>query len=377
MKTTFYDPDPIRPNEGNSSNLGAKDPNEMNLSNMKEIRLARRHLAPRKRTVTVVIPAYNEQEVISEFHRRLTKVLDKLPEHNFEVVYVNDGSRDQTFAQLQHLTADDHRTQILDLSRNFGKEAAMTAGIDHAHGDAIILIDADLQDPPEQIPNMLTAWQQGYDMVCMQRTSRDGESFLKKFTARAFYSLIGRISEVDIPENVGDFRLMSRDASNALKRLPERTRFMKGLFSWVGFKTCILPYRREARFAGTTKWNYWRLWNFALEGLTSFTVAPLKVASYAGILTALSALGYGCFVLFEALIYGNPVPGYPSLMVIILFLGGLQLLALGIIGEYLGRMFVESKQRPLYLLKSHIHSEYDSDLFHHRFKLKSKELSNQ
>lgn len=349
----------------------------MNLSNMKEIRLARRHLTSREKTISVVIPVYNEQEVINEFHKRLTDVLAKLSDHNFEIIYVNDGSRDQTFAQLQQLTANDHRTQILDLSRNFGKEAAMTAGIDHAHGDAVILIDADLQDPPEQIPNMLTAWQQGYDMVCMQRTSRDGESFLKKFTARAFYSLIGHVSEVDIPENVGDFRLMSRDVINALKRLPERTRFMKGLFSWVGFNTCVLPYRRDARFAGTTKWNYWRLWNFALEGLTSFTVAPLKVASYAGIVTALSALGYGFFVLLKALMYGNPVPGYPSLMVVILFLGGLQLLALGIIGEYLGRMFIESKQRPLYLLKPHIHSKCDSDLFHHGFELKSKELSSQ
>ncbi|MCF6239703.1 MAG: glycosyltransferase, partial [Candidatus Marinimicrobia bacterium] len=232
------------------------------------------------------------------------------------------------------------------------KEAAMTAGIDHANGDAVILLDADLQDPPELIPKMIASWGQGFDMVCMQRTSRDGESFRKKFTARAFYTLMGRVGGIQVPENVGDFRLMSRPVVDALKCLPERTRFMKGLFAWVGFKTCILPYHRDARYAGTSKWNYWRLWNFALEGFTSFTVAPLKIASYTGFMTALIALGYAVFVISKALIYGDPVPGYPSLMVVVLFLGGLQLIALGVIGEYLGRMFIESKHRPLYLLKN-------------------------
>lgn len=348
----------------------------MKLSDMKEIRMTRRHRDFRDTTVSIVIPAYNEQEVIGAFHRRLTAVLDKLPEHRFECIYVNDGSRDQTLMHLKKITINDRRTQVLDLSRNFGKEAAMTAGIDHARGDAVILIDADLQDPPELIPNMLTAWYKGNDMVCMQRTSREGESFLKKSTARAFYSLIGRVNEVDIPENVGDFRLMSREAVTALKRLPERTRFMKGLFAWVGFKTCSLPYRGDARFAGTTKWNYWRLWNFALEGLTSFTVEPLKLASYAGVLTALSSIAYGFFVLAKALMHGDPVPGYPSLMVVILFLGGLQLLALGIIGEYLGRMFIESKQRPLYLLKSCIQSESALGASQPRFEQELKEMIN-
>jgi len=307
----------------------------------------------RRPIISVVIPVFNEEDVLEEFHGRLLPVVDKLQEHEVEIIYVNDGSQDKTLPLLTTLTNSDERVQALNLSRNFGKEAAMTAGIDHASGDAVILIDADLQDPPELIPKMIDSWGQGFDMVCMQRTSRDGESFLKKFTARAFYSLMGRVGEIQVPENVGDFRLMSRPVIDALKRLPERTRFMKGLFAWVGFKTCMLPYHRDARYAGTSKWNYWRLWNFALEGFTSFTVAPLKIASYTGFLTALTSLAYAVFVVSKALFYGDPVPGYPSLMVVVLFLGGLQLLALGVIGEYLGRMFIESKHRPLYLLENH------------------------
>jgi len=310
------------------------------------------HVFIQQKTVSIIVPMYNEQEVIAEFHRRLSEVLEGIHAYAFEILYVNDGSRDRTLDELTRQTAGDPRVQILDLSRNFGKEAAMSAGIDHARGAAAILIDADLQDPPELIPDMLHAWESGYDMVCMQRLQRDGETLLKKATARGFYALMRHIGEAQLPENVGDFRLLGRPVLEALKRLPERTRFMKGLFAWVGFHTCLLPYRRDPRFAGTTKWNYWRLWNFALEGVTSFTVTPLKLASYAGLFTALGALGFGLYVLVKALLYGDPVPGYPSLMVVILFLGGLQLLALGIIGEYLGRMFIEAKHRPLYLLKN-------------------------
>ncbi len=301
------------------------------------------------KSISIIVPMFNEQEVIAEFHRRLMGVLDKILNYDCEVVYVNDGSRDQSRILIQKLVIDDQRIQLIDLSRNFGKEAAMTAGLDHVCGDAVIIIDADLQDPPELIPNMLEAWAVGNEMVCMQRLSRDGESFLKKFTARAFYSLMGYVGQTHIPENVGDFRLMSRSVVDALNKLPERTRFMKGLFAWVGFKTCFLPYHRDARYAGVTKWNYWRLWNLALEGFTSFTVAPLKVASYVGVLTSLSSLGYGAIILVKTLLYGDPVPGYPSLMVAMLFPGGLQLLAIGIVGEYLGRIFIETKQRPIYL----------------------------
>lgn len=307
--------------------------------------------------LSIIVPAYNEQEVIEEFHKRTAAVLDGLTDMDGEIIYINDGSRDATLAILIRLLQEDERVQVLDLSRNFGKEAAMTAGIDHANGDAVVVIDADLQDPPELIPEMIREWKSGYHVVCMQRQSRDGETALKKATAHGFYTLMGRMGQIRIPENVGDFRLMSRQAVDALKQLPERTRFMKGLFAWVGYKTKLMQYKRDARFAGVTKFNYWRLWNFALEGITSFTVAPLKIASYVGMLTALVSMAYGVFVLGKAFLYGDPVPGYPSLMVVILFLGGMQLLAIGIVGEYLGRMFIESKQRPLYLLNEHHHSD--------------------
>ena len=307
----------------------------------------------KKSLLSIIVPAYNEQEVIEEFNQRTLAVLDSLSDMDSELIYINDGSRDATLGILIKLMQEDSRVQVLDLSRNFGKEAAMTAGIDHANGDAVVVIDADLQDPPELIPDMVREWREGYHVVCMQRKSRDGETALKKATAQGFYSLMGRMGQIRIPENVGDFRLMSRQAVDALKQLPERTRFMKGLFAWVGYSTKLLPYKRDARQAGVSKFNYWRLWNFALEGITSFSVAPLKIASYFGVLTAFLSMGYGIFVLGKAFLYGDPVPGYPSLMVVVLFLGGLQLLAIGIVGEYLGRMFIESKQRPLYLLNQH------------------------
>lgn len=303
--------------------------------------------------LSIVVPAYNEQEVIEEFNQRTLAVLDSLSDIDSEIIYINDGSRDATLGILIKLMQEDSRVQVLDLSRNFGKEAAMTAGIDYTNGDAVVVIDADLQDPPELIPDMVREWREGYHVVCMQRQSRDGETALKKATAQGFYSLMGKMGQIRIPKNVGDFRLMSRQAADALKQLPERTRFMKGLFAWVGYSTKLLPYKRDARHAGVSKFNYWRLWNFALEGITSFSVAPLKIASYFGVFTAFLSMGYGIFVLGKAFLYGDPVPGYPSLMVVVLFLGGLQLLAIGIVGEYLGRMFIESKQRPLYLLNQH------------------------
>lgn len=301
-------------------------------------------------TLSVVVPVYSEEAVLPEFHRRLAAVLDGLPA-DAEIVYVNDGSRDGTMALLAALHAADPRVAVVDLSRNFGKEVAMSAGLDHAGGDAVIVIDADLQDPPELIPDMVRAWQEGHDVVLMRRTSRAQESWLKKATAHAFYRAIGRMGAIDIPENVGDFRLLSRRAVAALRRFPERSRFMKGLFAWIGFPSREIDYDRDGRFAGKTKWNYWRLWNFALEGITSFSVVPLKVASYVGFATALVAFADGAFVIGKTLLYGDPVRGYPTLVVLVLFLGGLQLMALGIIGEYLARMFIEVKQRPLYLVQ--------------------------
>jgi len=301
-------------------------------------------------SLSVVVPAYNEQAVLPEFHRRLTAVLDALPVRA-EIVYVNDGSSDTTRSLLLALREIDPRVAFIDLSRNFGKEVAMSAGLDHAHGDVVVVIDADLQDPPELIPDMLRAWHEGFDVVLMRRRSRAQESWLKKATAHAFYRAIGRMGTIDIPENVGDFRLLSRRAVAALRRFPERSRFMKGLFAWIGFPCREIEYDRDGRHAGETKWNYWRLWNFALEGITSFSVVPLKVASYIGFATALTAFTYGAYVIGKTLLYGDPARGYPTLIVVVLFLGGLQLMALGIIGEYLARMFIEVKQRPLYLVQ--------------------------
>jgi len=303
-----------------------------------------------RHSLSVVVPVYNEEAVLPEFHRRLAAVLDGLPV-DAEIVYVNDGSGDRTLALLEEIHRADARVAVIDLSRNFGKEVAMSAGLDATGGDAVVVIDADLQDPPELIPGMIRAWRDGHDVVLMRRRSRLQESWVKKTTARLFYHAMGRIGSIDIPENVGDFRLLSRRAACALRRLPERARFMKGLFAWIGFPSTEIEYDRDGRYAGETKWNYWRLWNFALEGITSFSVVPLKLASYAGLLTALGAFCYGVKVIVWTLVYGDPVAGYPTLIVVVLFLGGLQLMALGIIGEYLARMFVEVKQRPLYLVQ--------------------------
>lgn len=300
----------------------------------------------------MVVPAYNEVEVLPEFHRRLSQVLDGLSLAS-EIVYVNDGSRDATASILRALQKDDLRVAIVDLSRNFGKEIAMTAGIDHASGDAVVIIDADLQDPPELIPELVKHWREGYDDVYAKRSSRDGESFIKRATAHLFYRLLRTLSNVDIPPDTGDFRLLSRRAVDALKQLREQHRFMKGLFNWVGFERKEVLYKRDPRGAGKSKWNYWRLWNFALEGITSHTTAPLRLASYLGFIIALFAFIYALYMVYDKLVHGNPVAGYPSLIVSILFLGGVQLITLGVIGEYLGRMFDESKQRPLYFIKNY------------------------
>jgi glycosyltransferase involved in cell wall biosynthesis len=300
----------------------------------------------------VVIPVCNEAEVLPALQQRLLAVLDALP-MTAELVYVNDGSSDGSLELIEEFCEADPRVALLDLSRNFGKEIAMTAGLDHAHGDAVVVIDADLQDPPELIPQMLKKWQEGYDVVYATRTSRKGESFVKKLTAQAFYRVMRIAGSVRLPSNTGDFRLLSRRAVNALKRLREQHRFMKGLFTWIGYRQTGIPYERDPRHAGQTKWQYWKLWNFALEGITSFTIAPLIIATYIGFITAISAFVFGLAIIYKTLVYGDPVAGYPSLMVVILFLGGIQLMSIGVIGEYLGRMFDESKQRPLYLVSSY------------------------
>jgi len=302
--------------------------------------------------LSIVIPAYNEEAVLPEFHRRLTSVLDQI-DCKAEIVYINDGSTDSSALVIGRFCETDARVAVVDLSRNFGKEIAMTAGFDHAEGDAVVVIDADLQDPPELIPELIKHYREGFDVVYAQRMSRAGERALKKLSAFLFYRLIQATTRVKIPADTGDFRLLSRRALEALKKLREQHRFMKGLYAWIGFPQKAVPYHRDPRKAGQTKWNYWKLWNFALEGFTSFTIGPLKVATYLGIMTALGAFLYGIWVIYKTLLHGDPVAGYPSLMVAILFLGGIQLMTIGVLGEYLGRMFDETKQRPLYFVKEY------------------------
>ncbi|NKC32153.1 glycosyltransferase family 2 protein [Falsiroseomonas selenitidurans] len=308
--------------------------------------------------LSVVVPAFDEEAVLPAFHARLVPVMEAigLP---FEVVYVNDGSRDGTLGVMLALRAQDPRVSLVNLSRNFGKEIALTAGLDHAAADqAVVVIDADLQDPPEVIPDLVAAWRQGYDVAYARRRAREGETWLKKATAAGFYRVMQRIGgKVDLPADTGDFRLMSRRALDALLALREQHRFMKGLFAWVGFPSIPVPYDRAPRAAGETKWNYWRLWNLSLEGITAFTVGPLKVATYLGLATAFGAAIYGIQLIIRTILWGNPVAGYPSLMAVVLFLGGVQLMTLGIIGEYLGRVFNETKRRPLYIVERHLPSE--------------------
>jgi polyisoprenyl-phosphate glycosyltransferase len=303
--------------------------------------------------LSVIVPAYNEEDGIEEFNRRLVAVLRSLPFFS-EIVYVNDGSKDGTLEILRSLTDEHDNVAVVNLSRNFGKEIALTAGLDHACGDAFVVIDADLQDPPELIPDLVRIFKEsGADVIYAQRADRNADTLMKRLSAHVFYRIMNRISGIEMPIDTGDFRLMSRRAVSALLQLREQHRFMKGLFAWIGFRQIAYRYERDARFAGDSKFNYWRLWNFSLEGLTSFTIAPLKIATYVGAFTAACAALYGTAIIIGTLIWGNPVAGYPSLLVMILLLGGLQLITLGIIGEYLGRVFNETKQRPLYFVQEY------------------------
>ncbi|MBU2739724.1 glycosyltransferase family 2 protein [Acidithiobacillus concretivorus] len=301
-------------------------------------------------TVSIIVPCHNESGNLKILHERVSGIMDACGEP-WEMVCVNDGSTDDTLLQLIALHQQDPRIHVIDLSRNFGKEAALTAGLDAAQGDAAIPLDADLQDPPELIPELLAQWRDGYDVVNAVRLSREGESWLKRASAHFFYRAINRMSVVDIPADTGDFRLLSRPVLDALQSLPERRRFMKGLFAWVGFRSTNVYYHRAPRHSGKTTWNYWKLWNFAVEGVTSFSQVPLQLAAYLGFIVSGLAFLYALWLIISTLVYGNPVKGYPSMMVTLLFLGGVQLMALGVIGEYLGRIYEESKHRPLYLIR--------------------------
>lgn len=300
--------------------------------------------------ISLVVPFYNEAGNVQEFYRRVCVVMDGM-ENPWDLICVNDGSTDATLTRLLEIQRKDSRIRIVDLSRNFGKEAALTAGLDQANGDAAIPLDADLQDPPELIPRLVEKWKEGFEVVNAMREAREGESLLKRTTAHFFYRIINRLSDVYIPPDTGDFRLLSRPALDGLRQLPERRRFMKGLFGWIGYRTATIHYRREPRHAGKTKWNYWNLWNFALEGITSFSHLPLRLASYIGLIASVLSFSYAVYMIVRTIAFGNPVKGYPSLLVAVFFFGGAQLMALGIIGEYIGRIYEESKHRPIYLVR--------------------------
>jgi glycosyltransferase involved in cell wall biosynthesis len=299
----------------------------------------------------VVVAAFDEAEALPLLQPRIDAALASLPDVEGRVLYVDDGSRDGSWAVMQALAAGDARVACLRLSRNFGKEAALSAGLEHVEANsAVFILDADGQDPPELLPAFVAAWRDGADNIYGTRRRRDGEGVAKRLTAHLFYRVIGRLSPTPIPADTGDYRLLSPRAVAALRRLHERHRFMKGLFGWVGFDSRAIAYDRAPRATGRSKFNFWRLWNFAIEGITSFSTAPLRAATYLGVGTALLAFVSAAWVVFRALGHGDPVAGWPSMMTVILFLGGVQLMALGMIGEYLGRLYIEGKQRPLYLV---------------------------
>lgn len=304
-----------------------------------------------KKLVSLVVPVYNEQDSIPIFYKAVKNEL-KAEHIEFEIIFINDGSTDNTESVLEYLHSNDCKTvKVISFTRNFGKEAALFAGIEYATGDAVVPIDVDLQDPVEVIPQLITKWREGYDVVLARRSNRDIDSWIKRYTAGQFYRVHNAISHSRIVENVGDFRLMDRAIVNAVKSLNERQLFMKGVLSWVGGKTTIVDYVRADRSAGVTKFNGWKLWNLAVEGITSFSTVPLRVWSYIGGVIAIFSIAFAVWMVFDKLFFGNPVPGYPSLMTAILFLGGVQLIGIGVLGEYIGRIYMEAKQRPRYIVR--------------------------
>ncbi len=299
--------------------------------------------------LTLVVPVFNEEQTAPHFVETVNRVLGATA-LRFEILFVEDGSTDRTRERLRALAACHRHVSFIAFSRNFGKEAALTAGIDHARGDVVIPIDVDLQDPPEVIPRFVEKWREGYDVVYGARAGRSSDSYLKKFTATWFYRVFNRLSREQLPPDAGDFRLMDRRVVDALKTLPESNRFMKGLFAWVGFRTVGVPFERLARERGSSKWSYWKLWNFALDGLAGFSTIPLRLWLYIGAVVCLLSFAYAAVIVFRVLMFGVDVPGYASLITLVLFFGGVQLLSLGTIGEYLGRLFNEVKRRPLYIV---------------------------
>lgn len=306
-----------------------------------------------RKKISILIPIYNEQEVLRHLYERLNKFAGETPGYEFEFLFVNDGSRDRTLEMIKSYAKDDKRIAYINLSRNFGKETAMIAGLDHVTGDATVIIDADLQDPPELIPQMIAHWEEGFDDVYARRKSRSGESFFKKITSELFYKLLQKSTNIPIQQDTGDFRLLDRRCVEALRQFRESQRYTKGMFSWIGYKKKEILYDRDPRAAGETKWNYLKLINLAVDGITSFTTAPLRISSFLGVIVSFVAFVYIVYLVIRTTFFGNDLAGYPSMMAVILFLGGVQLLSLGIIGEYIGRIFNETKNRPLYFIEEY------------------------
>lgn len=306
-------------------------------------------MSNKKVQLSIIVPVYNEEEVVELFLSEITKVLSVLNK-TYEIIFINDGSKDSTLERLIDLKKIYNEIRIINLSRNFGKESAMTAGLDAAKGDAIIPIDVDLQDPPELIIDFVKKWEEGYDVVLAKRSDRTLDTISKRVTANFFYMFHNKIADVKIPNNVGDYRLFTRKVLNAIQKLPENQRFMKGIFSWVGFKTTIVEYKRDERKAGETSFNTWKLWNFALEGITGFSTVLLRIWLYLGFMIASIAIIYGAWIIIKTLIFGIDIPGYASTTTIVLFIGGIQLIGIGILGEYIGRLYMESKRRPIYII---------------------------
>lgn len=310
------------------------------------------HPSPRERKLSIIVPFFNEGSGVEAFHRALGPVLAGLLSYNVEIICIDDGSTDDSLERLLAHASADPRYKVIELSRNFGKEAALTAGLDAASGQAVVAIDADLQDPPALIHQLVHVWENGADVVLARRADRSTDGLAKRKTAEWFYRMHNLLSDIAIPQNVGDFRLMDRRVVDALKRLPERQRFMKGLFCWVGFKTVVLDYSRAPRAVGASKFAGWKLWNFAIEGITSFSTTPLRIWTYVGLLSAAITSLYAMVVFVRTLVWGVELPGYASLLIAILFFGSLNLISLGLVGEYIGRIYIESKQRPIYIIRN-------------------------
>lgn len=301
--------------------------------------------------ISIVVPCYNEESSIDFFLEKMQTVL-KQTQKSYEIIFVNDGSRDKTLDIMKEKSLNSQEIRTINLSRNFGKEAALSAGIDLSLGEVVVPIDVDLQDPPELIIDFIRLYEEGNDVVVAKRVDRSSDSFAKRFSAELFYKLHNKISHIEIPNNVGDYRLMSRRVVDELKKLPETQRFMKGLFAWLGFKTAEVTYKRDVRVAGETSFNGWKLWNFAIDGITSFSTAPLKIWLYLGLVLAFLSFIYGSIIVIKTLLWGIDSPGYASLLTSVLFLGGIQLMGIGILGEYIGRIYLESKNRPVYIVEN-------------------------